>query len=718
MQPIKRKSANGTDVLFRHIGSDITPTEKLKDKWAAIPPAPNMTVEEQETMTMLEDRLSVAKERHLKHIDLMNASYLQFRSVNYYTKLYGAFPTYWNEWGAGVFIPRTFEVVEAARAQLKSKEPDFSLEPNGKKNSDYSKEVNILMHSEFKRSHSHDEQVDALDDAVIWGAGIVRNDLINEIEDQQILSFDDNGNLKYTPTTVTTYYGVGSRRTDPYDFFPDPSPDAVKINGRPGKRETGLGYCFVRTISDVESLRTQYKALFENGTYGVTENYKYLKPGGDLTDYKYLRSYIDDLYPVRKDIRYPSNVSSLLTGTGQHFASDQPYSQGKIEVYEYFERDRRIVFAMGMILIDTPNPYPHKLIPFSKMVLFDTKTFWSMGYPELMRWMQVIENTLYDQGLNNIVMNVHKMFAVNSRYIEDEGELVVRPFGIVHLKPIPGVSVNDAMQEIKFSPLANDYFNFLTLSKQNISTLTGQSEFSTGGVTKEAKVERATVANRIASGTIMRINQIARHFEKQIVEDSVEQMLSIAQFYYQISLGGEDSLDLQYQNGSTTETFKYLPKKMESMTENEMSSAMTDITKDNGYKGLITWDQIQGMYKVCVRGGSTIALDPDDEANLKMQFVDWARSLVDSNKITGYDAKGMPIGAPIFDINKLAPEVAKDVFKISNPDEFLFHQEEQPQQPQPAPGGPVEAQQQPNGPQAIEPGAPGSQTAPPIAQQR
>lgn len=708
MQALKRKSSTGADVLFKTVGVDITPTEQLKDKWAALPPPPPMTVEEEMTMRMLEERLSLAKERHLKRIDVMNASYLQFRAVNYYTKLYGAFPTYWNEWGSGVFIPRTFEVVEAARAQLKSKEPDFSLEPIGKKDSAYSKEVSILMHAEIKRSHSHEEMTDALDDAVIWGAGIVRNDLINEIEDQQVLSFDDNGNLKYTPSTVTTYYGVGARHTDPYDFFPDPSAEATRINGRPGHREKGIGYCFVRTITDVEALRTQYKALYEKGTFGVTDNYQYLRPGGDLTDYKYLRSYIDDLYPVRKDLRYPSTITQLLTGSTHHISSDSAYNQGKIEVWEYFERDRRIVFANGFILMDTPNPYPHKLIPFSKMVLFETKTFWSMGYPELMRWMQVIENTLYDQGLNNIVMNVHKMFAVNSRYLEDEGEMVVRPFGIVHLKPIPGVSVNDAIQEIKFSPLANDYFNFLSLSKANISTLTGQSEMSTGGVTKEAKIERATVANRIASGTIMRINQIARHFENQLIEDSIEQLLSIAQFYYQIQLGEEDSLDLEYRNGSTTEFYKYLPKKMESLTDTELNGAIKDITGDEGYNGLITWDQIQGQYRACVNGGSTIALDPDDEASLKMEFVNWARGLVDTNKINGYDAKGMPIGAPLFDINKLAPEVAKDVFKISNPDEYLYKPQEQPQPAEPAPGGPAGEEQV----QTQQPGGPGSQTAP------
>lgn len=695
-----RKTEAGADRQFKVIGATIAPpkTENLKDQWATIPSAPSMTTEEEKILVMLDERLNAAKDRHLKRIDVFNSSYLQFRAVNYYTKLYGAFPTYWNEWGAGVFIPRTFEVVEAARAQLKSREPDFTIDPDGRADSAYAKEANILMHGEYKRSYSHEEHVEALDDAVVFGAGIVRNDLIHDVEDQQVLSFDKDGNLKYTPGTKLAYYGVGSRRIDPYDFFPEPSPDATMVNGRPGKRDRGIRYAFVRTITDVEGLRAQYKKLYEKGTYGVTDRFQYLRPGGDLTDYKYLRTYIDDLYPVQKDIRYPATVSNIFGGATPQLQTDRAYSEGKIEVWEYFERDRYIVFAMGLILRDTPNPYPHKKLPFSKMTLFETKTFWSMGYPELMRWLQIIENTLYDQGLNNVVMNVHKMFAVNSRYLEDEGELVVRPFGIVHLKPIPGVSVNDAIQEVKFSSLMQDYFNFLTLSKQNISTLTGQSEFSTGGVTKEAKVERATVANRIAAGTVLRINQVARNFENQLISDSICQMLEIAQFYYQMSMGGEEGIDVEYTNGSKVDYYRYIPHNVEDLDPADIGK-YSEGSGDGDYTGAITFDAIQGKYRVTVRGGSTISLDPDDEADLKLRFVDWAKTLVDPDKIVGTDAQGNPIGAPIFDVRKLSMEVAKDVFKIPNPEDLRYEQPEQQAAAAKATGKPVVGE--PEAPPAI-----------------
>lgn len=671
MPALKRKTATGEEKEFKYIGNDITPTESLKDKWANIPSTPSMTQEDEKILLMLEERLSAAKQAQLRRIDVWNASYLQYRSVNYYTTLYGGYPTYWNQWGANAFIPRTFEVVEGARAQLKSRIPDWTVKPTERKWVKYSENVHKISHSEWRRSHSQNEAVEALDDAIIWGRGIVENTLFNDVRQEQSIGFDKNGNVVYTAEDVTKYYGVGSVRIDPYDFFPEPNPDAVRINAGPSG-QGGLSWCFKRTIADVEDIRNYFKNLKERSGYGVTDNWQYLKPGGDLTDYKYLRTHIDDLYRTQGDIRYPATVSDTFGFQKTTSSMERAYTEGKIELWTYYERDRKIIFAQGLILQDSPNPFPHKVLPFSGMTLFETKTFWSMGLPEVMRWLQIVENTLYDHGLNNIVMNVHKMFAVNNRYLEDEGELVVRPFGIVHLKNIPGVNIKDAIQPIEFTPLFQDYFNFLSLNKSNIQTLTGSSEFATGGVTKESKIERATVANRIVQGGLIRSQEIARHFEQQLVSEAVEQHIAIMQLYYQIELGGADSLDIEV-SGAVPSYLKFIPKNEEDLSDEEIEELGKEISGDNApYSGYMTLDAIQGRYMVEVRGGSSVSLDPDEESRLRLQFLDLARTLTDPDKAIGRDEKGNYIGAPIFDIKKLAIEAARDVYKLQNPEDFIY----------------------------------------------
>ncbi len=705
---LTRNDAAGNQVEFKTIGQTITLSENLIDRWGKIPTPPAMTETDAKTLTMLEQRLSLAKDRHLKRMDVWNNSYLQYRSVNYYSQLYGGYPSYWNAWGVNAFIPRTFETIETMRAQLKSREPDFSLEPQGVKETAYSEGFTNLMKSEWRRSDSQAEAVEALDDALLWGSGIVQNDLIHEVADENTISFDADGNMKYTLETVGKYYGIGCRRRDPYDVLPEPLPDATKINGRRNKSR-GINWMFIREILDVEDVREQYKNMYEmgksddyeergdlnSGTFGVTDYWKYLRPGGDLQDYKYLRTYLDDLYQTRNDIRYPATVTSMLPGATHKQTTEFAYQEGKIEVWHYFEPDRWITFTQGGILRDTPNPYPHKELPFSKMSLFNTKTFWDMGMPEVMKWLQVVENTLYDQGLNNIVMNVHKMFAVNSRYLEDEGELVVRPFGIVHLKNMPGVSVQDAIQPITFTPLFQDFFNFLTLNKTNLDSLTGTSDISKGAQNEKSDPETLGQSKMAAAGSTMRINEIARHFEQDLIADSVEQLSQIAQLYYQVDLGGQDGLDIKTQSGSQTNYYRFIPKQLHDVQATDMQI----YTEKYGYKGIITFDQIQGKYRCTVKGGSSISTDPEDDARLKLSFANWAKNLVDPATIQGYDKKGNPIGAPVFDIVKLGMEVAKDVFKIPNAEDFRY-KPAPPAQPGMQPG------QDPNQP----PTAPGQGT--------
>lgn len=666
---LKRKLADGTDKEYKSVGKviEITPAEGLKDKWALIPSAPSLTTEGQKTLDMLEERLSAAKQAHIRFVDVANACYLQYRSINYYNALWGGFPSYWNQWGANIFIPRTFEVVEAMRAQLKSREPDWSIKPLGQEYAKYKDQVQKLSHSEWHRSHSTAEAIEALDDAIMWGNGYLINQVVNNQKTEKKIIFDADGNLDFKDEVVTKYYGIASTRIDPYDFFPEPNPNATRVNHNVAGRG-GLSWCFMREIVDVEDLRAEFQALSDAKAYGVTDNYKYLKPGGDLTDYKYIRTYIDELYQIRTDMRYPATLSDEF-GRRTVLATEVAYSQGKIEKWTYFEDDRKIEFAMGLILRDMPNPLPHKKKPISKMSLFSGKTFRSVGIPELMRWLQILENVLYDSGLSNLVMGVHKMFAVNERYLEDEGDLVVRPFGIVRLKNLPGVKIGDAIQQIEFEPLHQDYFNFLQLNGANIKTMTGSSEFATGGATRESKNETATVANRIVQGGMLRAGEIARKFETELIADAVEQHIANMQMYYQIDIGGEDGIDVEVSDGSF---LRFLPRNVKDMTAQDLKDVSDKMTNE-GYKGIMTLDQIQGSYRVEVRGGSSMTLDPDDEADREMKFIQWAATVVDPDKAIGRDPKtGQLIGAPLFDIKKIALEGAREIFDKQNAEDYLY----------------------------------------------
>lgn len=652
---------------FKNIGG-IVPAEKLGKKWEKIPEQPTPDADTIETLTMLNERLGLAKDAKQFMHDRWNQGYLQYRSINYYSLIYGGFPTYWNQWGMSVFIPRTFETVEAMKTQMMGRTPDFSVTPTRPSVANRVENMGYLTKSEYKRSKTQVEVAETVHDCLLYGAGIVRTDFVRKQEMQNSMSWNEDGTIKYTEEMVTAYSGVGSRRVDPYDFYPNPSNEAY--------RREKMGWAFERTVTDAWSLREEYRILNEEGAHGVTDNWKYVKPGGDTSDYKYLRTEINNLFMLRNDPRTPGTIDDIVGRSGLSTSSRQPtFSKDKIEVWEYWENDRYIVMTgTGLILRDSPNPYPHKKIPYNKYNLIEMNECWSMGMPEIMRWLQIEENLLHDQALNNIVMAVHKMFAVNSRYLEDESELVARPFGIIHLKQINGARVQDAVMPIEYNTGGmGNYFEFMRMNSQNIQTVTGVSPYMTGGITKDTKgTDTATQSNRITFAGQARVREISRHLEDNLIVGIVEDYIAIMQFYYQNSAMFPEGLPIEVNDPEKNYYMKFVSKKSEEMNDQDAESAI-----DEGYAGVISSDAIQGRYNVIVSGGSTLPKDPQDMADGKLKFFAWAQGAKDiKQSVDPATGQTVTTEVPLFNLKKIGKEVVKDAFDIVDADEYLYKEPE------------------------------------------
>lgn len=647
--------------------------EDIDKKFQAVPNRPTPTEEEQKTLKMLDERWSLAKNAKMKRHDIWNFSYLQYRSVNYYSMLYGGFPTYWNSWGMGVFIPRTFETIESMKVQMMGTEPDFSLEPTTPA---MAQEQNYLQHitqSEWKRCGIQTEIGETVHDCLVYGLGIIRTDVINKKKQEYTMSWQDDGSIKYELETVQKYFGVGGHRVDPYDFFPNPSPEVTSI-------DDDEFWCFERSVVDAWDLRETYRILAENGALGVTANWQYIVPGGDTTNMKYLRQEVDSLYNTsRGDQRYPATINDLVGRTSTMLGLKmQSESKDKVELRDYWEGDRHIVESNGLILLDSPNPFPHKRVPYCKFNCVNSNEFFSMGVPEYMRWLQIAENILYDQGLNNIVMSVHKMFAVNSRYLEDEGELVVRPFGIIHLKQIPNMKLSDAIMPIEFNKDMSSYFQFMEKNTDNLSKVSGVSQYQTGG---DANINKndgtATAANRLAFAGASRISEVSRHLEDDLVKNVVEHFVANIQFYYQNTSSFDGgNLPVKVKNSGDSFWLKYLPSKTGEITQEDRDQA-----KQEGYRGIVAQDEIQGHYAVTVKGGSSMPVDPDKKRKSILAFATFAQTANTSSTQQVPDPKNpaqmisQTVQTPVFDFKKIALQVAQEVFDIPDPQAYAYNPE-------------------------------------------
>jgi len=153
------------DTEFTHIGG-IVATEKLSKVWQKVPVAPMPDEATINTLTMLNERLGIAKDAKMFMHDRWNQGYLQYRSINYYSLIYGGFPTYWNQWGMSVFIPRTFETIESMKTQMMGRTPDFNISPIRPSKARDGKNLAYLTKSEYKRSKTQVEVAETVHDCL------------------------------------------------------------------------------------------------------------------------------------------------------------------------------------------------------------------------------------------------------------------------------------------------------------------------------------------------------------------------------------------------------------------------------------------------------------------------------------------------------------------------------------------------------------------------
>ncbi len=209
----------------------------------------------------------------------------------------------------------------------------------------------------------------------------------------------------------------------------------------------------------------------------------------------------------------------------------------------------------------------------------------------------------------------------------------------------------------------------------SIQKVTGTSEFQTGGSIKDANMDTATVANRLAFAGASRISEVSRHIEEDMTTTVVEHMVANIQFYYQNVgdklEGGHMPIKIQKSAGEDR-WMKYMPQQSDTLTEQDHADALAE-----GFDGIIAQDQIQGRMSVVVKGGSSLPVDPDKKKAQFANFAKFAQSATVSSQQPGTDPKtGQPtmitVQTPVFDFQKVAMKAAEEVFDIGDPEEYAY----------------------------------------------
>jgi hypothetical protein len=603
-----------------------------------IPPY-NPTEEEQKVLETLDKYYYEASEARKKREVIWNYSYLQFKSINYYNKRYSA--EFLEGFGLRVVVPKTFETIESIIPQINGRPPEFIIDGQNPTDKDKAKFMNVILTNEFRRADAQKEFTVCTFDALVLGTGILFNYLRSEQRDVEVIDeADENGNvISYKSQTITDYFGVFTQAIDPYTFFPDPIAEEV----------SDMRYCIIRERVDVDKLKEEYS------NKNFNENWKYICPGGNVDDFAKVRKEIDMLYSIN-DKRYPGNVSDLVGGTKTN--QSESTTRNLAEKFTMWTKERLVVISNGVVLRNTPNPY----LRFPFTLIRDYKCsheLWGMGEPEIMRWLAIEADTLHNMTLDATSMGIGQMIAVNSAYIQDESELIVKPFGIVHLKNVPGVSVADAISPIITPDVKNSSFRMIQLNKELVQSTTGISDYFIGA--SRGAADTATEANKLADASAARIREKARIIEDEGIKDVLYQWINIiAQFY-------SDEMNFRVTDRDKTQFFKFVPLPRAELTPEKLSTYLAE-----GYSDVISMDDVRGKFDIYVKGASTLPVNKDVLRNQNMQLMNLAIKAV------------RPDGTPIFKQEKIAEDVLYS-FDNPNPQDYINY----PQAPEQIPPAPV-----------------------------
>ena len=115
--------------------------------------------------------------------------------------------------------------------------------------------------------------------------------------------------------------------------------------------------------------------------------------------------------------------------------------QYKWEIWEHWVDDRVIVTCGdSVILRNDKNPFEHGMKPFVKFSATPlSRETYNKGIPELLKGLQKEMNLYRNARLDNILIGMNKVFAIERTARINPADLIMRPGGIIHTDDIDGI---------------------------------------------------------------------------------------------------------------------------------------------------------------------------------------------------------------------------------------------------------------------------------------
>lgn len=424
---------------------------------------------------------------------------------------------------ANFYIPHAFSNVETVFPRMTSKRPRIQAKPVGPEDAPAAAIMEKLIDYSWEKLYLDDIVRRWVKGSLIYGTGIIKvtwkKQTVTKKTRQSIL--DEEGNLtdyQDTEELKTVYDDPEVTNCDLRDIYLD-------MDGVDEKTCRYIIHRYWATKSDLESNPNYKKSDLKRVQYGATNEM------------------------IRRGLTQEERQK------GGHTA----------EVLEYWENDRLVVVAGGVVLRDEPNPYDCKKKPFVIMVdQIDDQTVYGIGEVEPIEGLQSEMNTLRNQRMdfNNLTLN--PTFKVLPGAVTDIDNIIFAPGH----KILMNTADPSAITPIEMPQAPYTSYKEEESIRVDLQTITGVTDYSRGS--------DAQSMNETATGISLIQEAANERFKAKIrnMESGLQKL-------------GELLRDLYQQYITQEKVFR--------------------ITQDeNDYFYQITPDDIQGEFDIMIEGGSTI----------------------------------------------------------------------------------------------------------------
>jgi len=397
------------------------------------------------------------------------------------------------KWQANVFVPYIHAVVETLKPRVLDARPDFSVQ--GRNQDDQQKAPKVQCLNEYTWEISDMDTVAemAVDSSLIYGTGYMSTYWKKDVRELEFLSTKDvsKKTLKWVTKEQTFYDAPYAEWVDNYDLWYD----WHNVEGKDKQ------FWFRRKVLNGSTIKRRYPN-YDKTRLDLALNNR----GGDLTDYAQIRNEVKLTFDkITKGSDYTSSVSGL---SGQNYSQNNDPDLRMHEVFEWWRpfEDRYAVMVNGIPILrkaEIPIVYDFKEAPFIAIPYLKLPNeFEGYGIPMILESPQILLNTVKNQRIDAMTLNIHKMWVVNPLANINKEELVTRPFGIVYSTDPGGV------REIQFSDIKASAYKEEELLKSDMRYGIGVDDFSMG---VGGGASSATETRHLRESTLERVRMYINH---------------------------------------------------------------------------------------------------------------------------------------------------------------------------------------------------------------